>query len=146
MEAAYLHEAVSMNKPALGICRGIQLINAALGGKLYQDLPTQHPSDVEHHQSPPYDIPVHDVAIVKDSPLYQCLKTGRLFVNSYHHQAVKTLAESLKVMAEAPDGTIEAVYMPGHCFLWAVQWHPEFSWRTDEHSRKIFKDFIKHCF
>jgi putative glutamine amidotransferase len=61
MEAAYLHEAVSMNKPALGICRGIQLINAALGGKLYQDLPTQHPSDVEHHQSPPYDIPVHDV-------------------------------------------------------------------------------------
>ena len=143
MEAAYLHEAVSMNKPALGICRGIQLINAALGGKLYQDLPTQHPSDVEHHQSPPYDIPVHDVAIVKDSPLYQCLKTGRLLVNSYHHQAVKTLAESLKVMAEAPDGTIEAVYMPGHCFLWAVQWHPEFSWRTDEHSRKIFKAFIE---
>ena len=133
-------------KPVLGICRGIQFINAALGGTLYQDLPLQHSSDIEHHQSPPYDIPVHEVAIVKDSPLYQCLKTGRLFVNSYHHQAVKTLAESLKVMAEAPDGTIEAVYMPGHCFLWAVQWHPEISWRTDEHSRKIFKDFITHCF
>ena len=87
--------------------------------------------------------PVHDVSIVKDSPLYQCLKTERLLVNSYHHQAVKKLAESLKVMAEAPDGTIEAVYMPGHSFLWAVQWHPEFSWRTDEHSRKIFKAFIE---
>ena len=70
-------------------------------------------------------------------------ENGKASCQRYHHQAVKTLAESLKVMAVAPDGTIEAVYLPGHRFLWAVQWHPEFSWRTDEHSRKIFKAFIE---
>ena len=143
METVYLHEAISSHKPVLGICRGIQFINAALGGTLYQDLPLQHPSDIEHHQKPPYDVLSHDVMIEKDSPLHLCLKTETLLVNSYHHQAVKTLADDLKVMAKAPDGIIEAVFMPGHSFLWAMQWHPEFSWRTDENSRKVFKAFIE---
>ena len=143
METVYLHEAISSNKPVLGICRGIQFINAALGGTLYQDLPIQHSSDIEHHQKPPYDVPIHDVMIEKDSPLYQCLKTETLSVNSYHHQAVKTLADDLKVMAKAPDGIIEAVYMSGNRFLWAVQWHPEFSWKTDPNSTKILKAFIE---
>ena len=143
METGYLHEAISSNKPVLGICRGIQFINAALGGTLYQDLPIQHPSNIEHHQKPPYDVPIHDVMIEKDSPLSQCLKTETLSVNSYHHQAVKTLADCLKVMAKAPDGIIEAVYMSGYRFLWAVQWHPEFSWKTDSNSMKIFKAFIE---
>ena len=110
---------------------------------MYQDLPIQHSSDIEHHQKPPYDVPIHDVMIEKDSPLYQCLKTETLSVNSYHHQAVKTLADDLKVMAKAPDGIIEAVYMSGHRFLWALQWHPEFSWKTDPNSMKIFKAFIE---
>jgi len=143
MEMVYLNEAISANKPVLGICRGIQFINAALGGTMYQDLSLQHPSDIEHHQSPPYDVPIHDVMIAKSSPLYSCLETEKLSVNSYHHQAVKMLADGLKIMAKASDGIIEAVYMPGHRFLWAVQWHPEFSWKTDENSRKIFKAFIE---
>lgn len=143
MEMVYLNEAISANKPVLGICRGIQFINAALGGTLYQDLSLLHPSDIEHHQSPPYDVPIHDVMIAKSSPLYSCLETEKLSVNSYHHQAVKMLADGLKIMAKASDGIIEAVYMPGHRFLWAVQWHPEFSWKTDENSRKIFKAFIE---
>ena len=143
MEIVYLHDAINSNKPVLGICRGIQFINAALGGTLYQDLPLQHPSDIEHHQKPPYNVPIHDVMIEKDSPLYHCLKTGTLPVNSYHHQAIKTLADNLKVMAKAPDGIIEAVYMSGHRFLWALQWHPEFSWKNDPNSMKIFKAFIE---
>ena len=114
-----------------------------MGGTLYQDLPLQHPSDIEHHQRPPYDVPIHEVMIAKASPLYCRLEKEKLSVNSYHHQAIKTLAYGLKVMAEAPDGLIEAVYMPGHRFLWAVQWHPEYSWKTDENSVMIFTAFIE---
>ena len=142
MESWYLKYAISSDKPLLGICRGIQFINAALGGTLYQDLPTQHSSEIDHHQKPPYDIPVHTVSIVKDSPLGKFLDTERLSVNSYHHQAVKDLSPRLKAMAISTDGLIEAVFMPEHRFLWAVQWHPEFSYLTDINSRKIFKAFI----
>ena len=142
MESWYLKYAISSDKPLLGICRGIQFINAALGGTLYQDLPTQHPSEIDHHQKPPYDIPVHTVSIVKDSPLGKLLDTEQLSVNSYHHQAVKDLSPRLKAMAISTDGLIEAVFMPEHRFLWAVQWHPEFSYLTDINSRKIFKAFI----
>ena len=142
MESWYLQYAINYDKPVLGICRGIQFINAALGGTLYQDLPTQHPSEIDHHQKPPYDIPVHTVDITKDSPLEKLLDTDQLSVNSYHHQAVKDLSAKLKAMAVSTDGLVEAVFMPEHRFLWAVQWHPEFSYLTDNHSRKIFKAFI----
>ena len=142
MESWYLKYAISSDKPLLGIWRGIQFINAALGGTLYQDLPTQHSSEIDHHQKPPYDIPVHTVSIVKDSPLGKLLDTEQLSVNSYHHQAVKDLSPRLKAMAISTDGLIEAVFMPEHRFLWAVQWHPEFSYLTDINSRKIFKAFI----
>ncbi|MBR3742713.1 MAG: gamma-glutamyl-gamma-aminobutyrate hydrolase family protein [Clostridia bacterium] len=130
-------------KPVFGICRGIQLINAALGGTLYQDLPLQHPSETNHHGQPPYDQPVHDVAVYRDSPLYACLEKETLPVNSYHHQAVKAIAKGLQVMAAAPDGIVEAFYKPDQRFLWAVQWHPEFAYRTDENSRKIFGAFVE---
>ncbi len=142
MEKAVLELAIANKKPILGICRGIQFINAALGGTLYQDIPTQHPTQTDHHQTPPYDVPVHEVEIAKDSPLYKCLNTERLSVNSYHHQAVKDVAPGLKIMAAAEDGLVEGLYMPEHSFLWALQWHPEFSFRKDENSRKIFSAFV----
>lgn len=143
MEEVILREAIESDKAVLGICRGIQFINAALGGTLYQDVPAQHPSAVEHHQQPPYHIPSHEVAVVKGSPLYQYLKTENLPVNSCHHQAIKSLAPGLEIMAAAPDGLVEAVYMPEHRFLWAVQWHPEFSYQTEMSSRMIFSAFIE---
>ena len=142
MELFILRKALESDKPVLGICRGIQFINAALGGTLYQDIPTQHPTGVEHHQKPPYNIPVHVVSVNMDSPLHKCLNTDKLHVNSYHHQAVKQIAPELKAMATSEDGLTEAVYMPGHRFIWGVQWHPEFSYATDENSKKIFKAFI----
>ena len=142
MEKIVLRMVIETDKPVLGICRGIQCINAALGGTLYQDLPTQFNSEIEHHQQPPYDVPVHSVNILKDSPLYSCLNTEKIQVNSYHHQAVKDVAPGLKVMATAEDGLVEGLYMPDHRLLWAVQWHPEFSYLKDENSQKIFKAFI----
>lgn len=143
MEKLVLVKAVNEDKPILGICRGIQFINAAMGGSLYQDLPSQRPSSVEHHQTPPYDVPVHNVTVIKDTPLYDRLGSETLSVNSYHHQAVKELAPGLEVMAESEDGLIEAVYRPGSKFIWAVQWHPEFSHKTDEYSKKIFRAFVE---
>ncbi len=143
METIVLREALENEKSVLGICRGIQLINAALGGTLYQDIPTQCPSEIRHHQKPPYHVPVHSVKIAAGSPLYDCLQVGELQVNSYHHQAVKTVSPALTVMAVSPDGIVEAVYKPDQRFVWAVQWHPEFSCQTDADSRKIFHAFIK---
>ena len=126
----------------LGICRGIQFFNACLGGTLYQDLPTEHPSEVAHVMRPPYDQTVHSVALLPGTPLAALLGRAELGVNSYHHQAIKVLAPGLVEMARSEDGLVEAVYLPDKSFVWAVQWHPEFSFRTDENSRKIFSAFV----
>lgn len=141
MEQLLLKKAMVLDKPVLGICRGIQFINVALGGSLYQDIPSQHPSAVEHHQSPPYDKPSHAVTLVQGSPLQSLLGQQKLLVNSYHHQAVRRLADGLEVMARSEDDLVEAVWKPDQKFLWAVQWHPEFSFRTEESSRRIFAAF-----
>lgn len=145
MERILLEQAIKAGKPVLGICRGIQFLNAHLGGTLYQDLPTQKPSGVEHHMEPPYDVPVHEVRIEKNTPLYEILETEILAVNSYHHQAIKTLAPSLTAMAYAPDGLVEAAYMREQPFVMAVQWHPEFSYKVDENSRRLLTAFVAAC-
>lgn len=145
MEKILLQEALRQDLAVLGICRGIQFINAALGGTLYQDLPAEHPSAVEHHQKPPYHLPIHEVRVVGDSPLHQLLNRDTLSVNSYHHQAVKKLAEPLTAMAYSEDDLVEAVYMKSQRFVWAVQWHPEFSYTTDSSSREIFRQFVKQA-
>lgn len=145
MEQALLTIALEAGKPVLGICRGIQFINAALGGTLYQHLPAEFPSTTEHHQSPPYDRPVHTVRLTPGAPLQKLLGCDTLAVNSYHHQAVRTLAPSLRPMAVSEDGLVEGVYLPTARFVWGVQWHPEFSYRIDEASRKIFSAFLETC-
>lgn len=149
VELILLKEARASDRPVLGICRGIQFINAALGGTLWQDLPSQRPSSVEHHMSPPYDLPAHFDIIMEDTPLAQILdgltQSGRLPVNSYHHQAVREVAPGLEVMAVSEDGLVEAVRDPAQRFLWAVQWHPEFSHKTDESARRIFRAFVEAC-
>ena len=145
METELLKQALEKNIPILGICRGIQFLNVHLGGTLYQDLVKQRPSTVEHHQKPPYDIPIHDVEILEDGSLYRVLNTKKLSVNSYHHQAIKRKADTLKSMVVSEDGIVEAVEMTDKKFVWAVQWHPEFSHKTDANSRKIFEEFVKNC-
>jgi putative glutamine amidotransferase len=142
MEAYIFHEAVlKQNKPALGICRGIQFFNAMLGGTLYQDIPTELPGAISHVKGPPYDVPAHSVRILPESPLYELFGKERIEVNSYHHQGINRIAEGLEIMAMADDGLVEAVYMPDSFYVWAVQWHPEFSLK-DEFSKKIFASFV----
>ena len=97
---------------------------------------------MEHHGLPPYEEPVHEVEVLSGTPLAAVIGEGAYAVNSYHHQAVRELAPGLEVMAKAPDGIIEAVWRPASHFLWAVQWHPEFSHEVDEKSRKIFSAFV----
>ena len=145
METILFRKALERNMPVLGICRGIQFLNVYQGGSLYQDLPTQHPGRTEHHQMPPYDIPVHGVDIIEGTGLSGLLGRSSIMVNSYHHQAVKTLGKDLTVMAVSEDGLTEAVQMNGKDFVWAVQWHPEFSYKSDDNSMKIFEEFVRRC-
>lgn len=142
MESYLIQEVLRLNKPMLGICRGIQLLNAVLGGTLYQDLPAEYPSVLNHHQLPPYNQPIHKVQIEPTSPLFSLLKKSTLAVNSYHHQAICQLSDRLLPMAYAEDGLIEAVYLPDTYFAWAVQWHPEFSFQTDDDNFAILKEFV----
>jgi putative glutamine amidotransferase len=144
MEAYIFRESVlGQRKPALGICRGIQFFNAMLGGTLYQDIPTEFPSAVTHVKGPPYDAPAHAVRILPDSALYRLIGKERIEVNSYHHQGINRLAGSLEAAALSDDGLVEAVSMPGHPYLRAVQWHPEF-FLNDGASKKIFADFVEN--
>lgn len=142
LESSLLHAAIEADLAVLGICRGIQFMNAALGGTLYQDLPTQLPSGVEHHMSAPYARTVHDVELLEGTPLRQLLGVERLAVNSYHHQGVHAVAPCLQPMAVAPDGLVEAVCLPGRRFVWAVQWHPEFMPVDDAPSAALFAAFV----
>lgn len=142
LELPLLRGALAAGKPLLGICRGLQLINAALGGSLYQDLPSQRPSDTAHSQRPPYHRPAHPATLIEGTPLHRLLGAGSLQVNSLHHQGVKALAPGLQAMATAPDGLVEAFWAPDHPFLWAVQWHPEYLYETDPASRGIFSAFV----
>ncbi|MDO4484252.1 MAG: gamma-glutamyl-gamma-aminobutyrate hydrolase family protein [Clostridia bacterium] len=145
METILLRLALERDMPVLGICRGLQFINAALGGTLYQDLPSQHPSPACHRQQAPYHHPAHSVALTAGSPLQQLLKKNTLPVNSLHHQAVCDLAPCLAEMARADDGLVEAAFFPGKRFVWGVQWHPEFYAGHSEDMNKIFAAFTAAC-
>ena len=139
-ETLLLSKALQADKPILGICRGLQFLNVFLGGTLWQDLPSEHPSEIVHRQAKPYSNPTHDVTL--SGELKALLDKDILEVNTLHHQAIKDLANGLTPMAVAPDGIIEAVMMKNKRFVWAVQWHPEYMFKTDKNSMKIFDCFI----
>lgn len=143
LEQALYRHALERDMPVLGICRGIQTINVFQGGTLYQDLPTEKPSDVSHNSERPYDRVIHHVNL--SGPLRALLGVERLGVNSIHHQAVKDLGEDLEVMAVSDDQVVEALRHKRKKFVWGVQWHPEFSFQVDENSRKIVKAFVDAC-
>ena len=145
LERRFFERAYALDKPMFGICRGIQMFNVLLGGTLYQDLATEYETPLKHSMEPPYNREQHSVEIVKDTPLFDVVKKTKLGVNSYHHQAVKELAKDLSIMAKATDGLVEAVYSRAKRFVWAVQWHPEFSYENDQASRDIFRTFVDAC-
>ena len=119
---------VAAGKPVLGICRGCQLINVALGGTLFQDIPTQVDTAVAHRDTDQYDRTLHGVNLVQGTRLAQ-LYPGRTQakINSIHHQAVKDLGKDLVVEAlGVPDGIVEAIRWRGPSYVFGMQWHPEF--------------------
>ena len=125
LEMALVRRAVETGLPVLAICRGIQLLNVALGGTLYIDLPTETDSPVVHRASDRPQDGVHRVTVTRSSRLFDITGLETATVNSTHHQAVKDLAAGLVVSATADDGVIEGVEMTGHPFLLGVQFHPE---------------------
>ena len=134
-----------LDKPVLGICRGIQAMNAAWGGTLYQDIPAQCPSPVIHRQQKPYDLPHHQVSIKKGTMLHSILGLDRFSVNSMHHQAVLDIAPGCVAAARAEDGLIEALEAPEKKFMLGVQWHPEHMWQEYASGRNIFSAFVNAC-
>lgn len=145
MECHLLDGAIRLKKPILGICRGLQLMNAHLGGTLYQDLPSQYGTTVSHTMKPPYNRVAHQVLLVAGTLLHKLLGVESLGVNSYHHQAIRELAPPLTAAAISQDGLIEAVYLADHPCALAVQWHPEFSYETDTACQKIMRYFVAVC-
>jgi putative glutamine amidotransferase len=138
--------ALRSNTPVLGICRGIQVINVALGGTLIQDVATEHPgaSDVGHrqHERDLEDWQVgHPVSATSNAlPLFTNQALG---VNSFHHQAIRDLAPGLEPVAFSPDGLIEAVVMPDAPDVFAVQWHPELMFERDDAHLRPFSHLVR---
>jgi putative glutamine amidotransferase len=142
-EIALLEAARSRRLPVLAICRGIQLLNVAYGGTLYQDLPSEHPSNVRHDSPNARNDRTHDVTVTAGSRLAAATGAAGMAVNSYHHQAVCRVGAGLRVTAVAADGVIEGVEVDDPAWwVLAVQWHPE-DLTTDVRSwdRGIFKAF-----
>jgi putative glutamine amidotransferase len=133
--------------PLLAICRGIQVLNVALGGTLYQDLQAQAPEAERHSWSPGYprDYIAHAVSIGPQTRLARIVGADPLPVNSFHHQAIKDVAPGLTVTARAPDQIIEAVEANGQAFVVGVQWHPEGLARDDVRAQRLFDAQVKAC-
>ena len=136
--------AVEAGLPCLGICRGIQVINVALGGTLYEDIATQYGHPMRHAYYPdwPRDLRAHGVKVEPDSQLVQIAGSMEFEVNSLHHQGLRDIGADLRAVAWAPDGVIEAIELPGHPFGIGVQWHPECIPDAPE-SVAVFDAFVK---
>lgn len=146
LEIELVCAAVEDNLPFLGICRGLQVFNVALGGSLYADITSQVPGSLPHSRFPEQarDYLAHPVEISAGSCLAGLMGAGSKKVNSMHHQGIRNLAPGLQATALAPDGLVEAVELPGHPFALAVQWHPE-CLLEHKTAQALFQAFVKAC-
>ena len=128
--------------PTLGICGGMQSMNVALGGTLFQDIDSQISTKIQHQPTKSATKTAHPISIEPKSLLRRIAKKSNIPVNSSHHQSVKTVAAGSEVTAGAPDGVIEAIEAPSHPFWLGVQWHPEFLYRTDPIQKRLFSALI----
>lgn len=133
-------------KPVLAICRGIQIVNVAYGGTLYQDVSLHGEGTMRHSQVDITPGGISHRVSIEDGSILHRLYGSELWTNSYHHQSIKDLGAGLRITARADDGIIEAVEATDHPYLHAVQWHPEsFFVRPDNYMLAIFEDFVKQC-
>jgi putative glutamine amidotransferase len=144
VEIQIIKRAMETNKPILAICRGIQILNVALGGTLIQDIPSQIKDSIKHTQSVNRNLDTHFISIDEKSKLANIIGETKTRVNSLHHQAIDGLAAGLEIVATSSDGVIEAVEHKSYPnFLLGIQWHPESMASTNDKMNQIFREFIK---
>jgi putative glutamine amidotransferase len=147
VELQFARWAIAEGKPLFGLCRGLQIVNVALGGTLYQDIAAQRSDAIKHDYFPTAgysrDHLAHSVTVASGSRLDALVGTAPLRVNSMHHQAVKDLAPSLAPTAVAPDGLIEALESTDHQFVLGVQWHPESLTERDPRMQRLVAGFVE---
>jgi putative glutamine amidotransferase len=144
LEIEVTERALHDGRPLLATCRGIQVLNVALGGSLYQDIASENPNAIVHAQAAPRTQATHPVKVmVENTRLGAALGSPEVKVNSFHHQAIKTLGRGLREVAWAPDGIIEGVEMPGvPALVLGVQWHPEELVGHDPVARNLFRTLV----
>jgi putative glutamine amidotransferase len=141
-EIAIVRYAFERDRPLLGVCRGAQVLNVAAGGTLVQDLASRH-QDLGRHSATKLDEVVHDVEIAPDSRLRDAVGSGRISVNSGHHQAIQAISALLKPVAWAADGVVEAAESPNHSWIVGVQWHPEMLYEHHAEHLRLFEAFVR---
>ena len=147
LELTFVRWAIEEGKPVLGVCRGLQIINIARGGTIWQDLADQVPGTDKHDFFPfdgryTRDHLAHSATLAAPSRLRDILGVDELPVNSMHHQGIRALGADLVATAVAPDGVIEAIEGTGDAFLVGVQWHPEALTERDPRMRRLFDVFV----
>jgi putative glutamine amidotransferase len=148
-EIKLTQQYIATGLPLLGICRGLQVLNVALGGSLIEHLPDEVGDTVLHRQLAPGPGPIrsgpiaHPVTLAPASHLAEIMDASQVSIASWHHQAIRRLAPGLVVVAQAADNTIEAVEMPDHPWLVALQWHPELTAATDPAQQRIFEALVQ---
>jgi len=145
LEFALIQKILELDKPYIGVCRGLHMLNVVTGGTLYQSIHSQRKEPVmQHLQKAIRTHRSHPVKVDKESRLYELLREDEFKVNSFHHQALNAVGENLQVVARATDGIIECVESTKHTFVFGFQWHPEeFAVDGDEASERIFKAYIQ---
>lgn len=143
-QLALFHKVISAKKPFLAICRGIQLMNVALGGTLYQDISEYSKNILKHDQESDDGDVTHSVSFTHDSKLYSLLG-DMIYINSYHHQSLNKIANDIKVVGKAQDGIVEAAEMIDYPFGIGVQWHPEKMLTKSDEMLVLFEELIKHA-
>ena len=145
LETYVIQRAAHMRIPLLGICRGMQILNTAMGGTLYQDIHMQLDANMyQHSQKAPEWYHTHSVTVEKDSWIYKATGRGEIDVNSFHHQAVKDVAPGFDVVCRSGDGVIEAIENTDKTMI-GVQWHPELMYEKSKEQAEIFFAFVCLC-
>ncbi len=147
LELSLLPAILRSKRPVFGICRGIQSMNVALGGTLYQDIPVQLEGNlrVGHYQQAGDTVLTHRVAVKRGTLLYDIVKKDTLEVNSFHHQACRRLGRGLVENAQASDAVVEAVSLENYDFFLGVQWHPEHLYAVSDDMARIWRAFVGAC-
>jgi putative glutamine amidotransferase len=143
-ELALARQLAGSSVPTLGICRGHQVINVALGGTLYEHLP-EVVGDRVIHRLPPREATEHPIVVAEGSRLASLLGETSFVAASWHHQGIRNLAAGLSAVAQAPDGTIEGCEMRSHPWLFSVQWHPELTAHASPTQQRLFDALVEAC-